>query len=341
MEQENQIRFQVRENNMALFAGVFAVGAAIAVLVLRLLYPSAEDISKDYGAIAAKMPSIFFYLTLLLMAAAGTFCCVKFFLRGLSVDDMNICYVNSIKKRKDFNLDGIGYCKISFLGRGSGKNFIAVYDLVGEELCKLDFAMKGTTKLLEYLWDNQVKIEYTEKTRQYLTGLGYTWNDTGICQEQIAGCADTFYEAAKEVVREWEKKNNKFGVCWEFGLAEYAKKDLQQEKKLWKCKSSVRHTAGKEALPEDYICVLEGYLKKGGEYVIDKHGEAVAFFVSYIERSKSYQVGEDLKLRKRDEGFLIEDLRSRLEWLAWKLPREKYHTENFALQHDLKMTAGV
>ncbi len=331
MEQENQIRFQVRENNMALFAGVFAIGAAIAVLVLRLLYPSAEDI---------KMRSLFFYPALLLMAGTGTFCCVKFFLRGLSVEEMNLHYVNSMKKRKDFNLDGIGYCKISFLGRGSGKNFIGLYDLVGDELCKLDFSMRGTTELLEYLRDNRVKIEYTEKTRQYLSGLGYTWNDTDICQEQIAGCADTFYEAAREVVQEWEKKNNKFGVCWEFGLAEYAEKDLRPEKNLWECKSSVQRAAGEEALPEDYVCVLEGFLKKGGEYVIDKHGEAVAFFVSYIERSKSYQVGEGLKLRKRDEGFLLEELRSRLEWLAWKLPREKYHTENLTLQHDLKMTAG-
>ncbi len=332
MEQENQIRFQVRENNMALFAGVFAIGAAIAVLVLRLLYPSAEDI---------KMRSILFYPVLLLMAGTGTFCCVKFFLRGLSVEEMNLYYVNSMKKRKDFNLDGIGYCKISFLGRGSGKNFIALYDLVGDELCKLDFSMRGTAELLEYLRDNQVKIEYTEKTRQYLSGLGYSWNDTDICQEQIAGCADMFYEAAKEVVQAWEKKNNKFGVCWEFGLAEFAEKDLRQEKNLWECKSSVQRAAGEEALPEDYVCVLEGFLKKGGEYVIDKHGEAVAFFVSYIERSKSYQVGEGLKLRKRDEGFLLEELRSRLEWFTWKLPREKYHTENLTLQHDLKMTAGV
>ncbi len=331
MERENQIRFQVRENNMALFAGVFAIGAAIAVLALRLLYPSAEDM---------KMRSIFFYPALLLMAGTGIFCCVKFFLRGLSVEEMNMHYVNSIKRRKDFNLDGIGYCEISFLGRGNGKNFIGLYDLVGDELCKLDFAMRGTTEFLEYLRDNQVKIEYTEKTRQYLSGLGYTWNDTDICREQISGCASAFYEAAREVVQEWEKKNNKFGVCWEFGLAEYVEKDLRQEKKLWKCKSSVRHADGEEALPEDYVCVLEGYLKKGGEYVVDKHGEAVIFFVSYIERSKSYQVGELLKLRKRDEGFLLEELRSRLEWLAWKLPREKYHTENLILQHDLKMTAG-
>ncbi len=327
MDEENKVKFQVRENKIALFSGIFAIVFAAVVFVLLLLYSPRGD--------RGFLHTVLMFLPLVLIAGAGAACCVIYHYKKLTVDGMNICYVNSINKQKCFTLDEIGYFEMSFTCHDD--DCIKVYDLMGNKLCKLGRNMKGAMDFFYYLRDNGVKAEYTEKTRHFLAGLGYEWGEKGICEEQIKKCSEEFYDRMGNVFAEWEKQNKRFDVHWEFGLAEYSAADLGQGKELrefmWKCKSSVQRPG---TLPEDYVCILEAYLKKGDEYVMDKRGRAVSFFLPFIERTKSYQVGERLRLRKMDDGMQAAYAKQHMELLARELPKRKYHTEALEPGHELR-----
>lgn len=352
MGQAGEIKFQVKENKMALAAGAIAIAASVGVLVLRLLHPS----EQGGGALL--------YLPLVLMAAAGVYCCMSYFCRRLTIDNINLTYVNSMGRKKVFTLDGIGYCEIAFFGGG---NSVKLYDLTGDRICKLDFNMENVPELLLYFTDNQVKIECTELTRQKLSEWGFSWKEGEISKEQIGRRAEEFYAEAKGVFEAWERQCRKFDAHWEFGLVEYASADLEQGKESRACESSVQRqemqqktecfVGGREGLPKhgtlpqaegwadgfpkDYACVLEGYLKKDDEYVINRKGEAVSVFIPYIQRTRSYQIGEELRFRKvMDEGRLKTELENHLALLAKALPRHKYHTEKLELAHELRAGAG-
>ena len=328
MEWEDGIKFQVRENEGALIAGVLAIGYSVFIFMMWLLHPSGRG------------GGVLLYLPLLCIIGFGALLLVMYFHKKLIVDEMNICYVNWIGRRKEFTLDEIGYCKI---GEGSDNKMI-LYDLVGKKLCKLEAGMRGVGEFHRYLLDNQVRVEWSEKSRKRINSEGTLMikmfqQESAVCEEEIRKCSEKFYEEIEAVFRDWEKRNQRFDVHWEIGFAEYTLGDMEK-----KCNASERTSSIEgdlETIPLSYECVLEAYLKCGEECVVNSKGEETYVIMPYLVRSKSYRIGEGTRIRKQDEESLADWLEIRLEGLAKELPRHRYHTETFTIRHELKKTAGL
>ncbi len=326
LEWEDGIKFQVRENRAALVCGVLAIGISVFIFSMWLMHPS----SRGGG--------VLLYLPLLFMIVVGVLYLVMYFHRRLIIDEMNICYVNWIGKQKEFTLDEIGFCKIG--GRGAD-NRIVVYDLLGKTLCKLGIDMRGFEEFHQYLVDNQVQVEWNKERMNGESTLliDAIQRETAVCDEEIRKCSEKFYEQIEQVFRDWEKRYQKFNVYWEIGFAEYSLEDMDK-----KCSSSERTSSiegNLAVIPLSYECLLEAYLKCGEEYIVDSKGEEGSVILPYLVRSKSYRIGEGTRIRKVDEQSMAEWLEMRLEGLAKELPRRRYHTETFEIQHKLRKTAGL
>lgn len=334
MEEQGKISFQVRENRMAPVVGGASVVFAIFIFVMWLLHP------KGGGG------GLLLYLPLLFMLGGGIGICAVYFNKRVIVDEMNICYVNSFRKRKEFTLDEIGFCKLEM---GGGKVTLALYDLMGDKLCKLDFGMQGMGEFLQYLADNRVKAQLNRDKRHRQEAEAFLpeliLKETAVCEEEIGKCAEAFYKKTEQVFRDWEKRNKKFEAEWTFGFAEYTDEDLERQMKqkrqtrTWEWTSSLGERL--EEIPEDYVCVLEAYLKRNGAYVVNRRGEAVSVQIPYLVRCRSYQIGEGKRIRKSDEEMLAAEIGSYLEMLSRQLPRHKYRTEALNFGHPLKKTAGL
>lgn len=328
MDEQGKISFQIRESRMSLVAGILSIVFAIFIFAMWILHP------KGQGG------GLLLYLPLLCMAGSGIAFCAVYCNRRVIVEEMNIQYVNSLKKRKAFTLDEIGFCKLE---TGGGKITMILYDLVGDKLCKLDFGMQGMGEFLQYLVDNKVKTELDGKRgyRQEPFLPELILKETAVCEEEIAKCAEAFYKDAEKIFRNWEKRNKKFAVEWEIGFAEYTEGDLEKQakqKEPWEWTSSLAD--GMKELPEDYECVLEAYLKRDGAYVADHKGRAVSVQLPYLIRCRSYQIGERIRIRKTDEKTLAGEIENYLEMLAKDMPGHKYRMESFSIRHPLQKSAG-
>lgn len=328
LEWKDGIKFQVRENRTALVCGVVAIGFAFFILAMWILHPS----GRGGGALL--------YLPLLCMLLGGGACFLLYYHRKLIVDEMNICYVNWVGKTKQFTLDDIGYCKV---GAGGDMNRVALYDLNGIKLCKLEIGMQGLAEFYQYLLDNGVRIEWTKSKAQqssaFMTMIDTLGKETVVCEEEIRKCSERFYEEAAQIFHDWEKRNKQFEAVWEFGFAEYTAGDLERKCPLHMYPSSVDEHL--EHLPESYECVLEAYLKKGDEYVMTNRGKTVSTMFPFLSKTKSYQIGEKTRIRKTDEESLKEWLMWQLEAFDKELPKHRYHTEMLALGHILRSSVGI
>lgn len=326
LEWEDGIRFQVRESRTALVCGAAAVCFALFILIMSLLHPSGRG------------GGVLLYVPLLCMLLGGAACWVMYYNRKLIVVEMNICYVNSIGRRKEFTLDKIGFCKI---GVGGNKNLLVLYDLLGEKLCKLDFDMRGIAEFHQYLVDNRVEVEWgwERMDSQEAFLIAALQRETAVCGEEIRKCSETFYREVEAICREWEKHNKKFQVEWEIGYAQYLAVDMKD-----KCRQRERISSVEEPLkeiPDTYECLLEAYMKRDGEYVLDRRGREVSIILPYLVRSKSYQIGEQNRIRKMDERSMKDWLELQLERLVRELPRRRYHTEILTEGHRLSHCAGI
>lgn len=324
--EEEKINFQVRENKTALLCGALAVFFSLFIWIMRLLHPAA----RGGGAL--------FYLPLACMLLFGAACFVLYCNRKLIVEEMQICYVNLFGRRKCFALDEIGFCKI---GMGGNNNAFLIYDLRGEKLCKLDFDMCGVAQFHQYLVDNRVRVEWARERLHGQTAhlIDAICRETAVCGEEIRKCSEVFYEKILPVFREWEKDNDRYDLHWEIGFAQYLAQDLEGKRHFRDRRSSLQEPL--ERIPDTYECLLEAYLKQGDEYVVDRRGEEVHIVLPYLAESRSYQVGEGRRIRRADEQSMTDWLGMRLEVLSAELPRHKYHTEAFDLQHKLGRTAGL
>lgn len=329
MEQEEKISFQVKEHGIVLAGGIFVIGFVLFILVMGLRYPSA----------GGNRPV--FIVVLAMMMACGILVCAMYFHRRLMVEEMKICYVNFAGKKREFSLNDIGYCKLGLSGNKKEPHVesITVYDLIGRKLCKLEMNMAGAREFLQYLLDNQIKTEWTETGKEPPRVREPELMVKTVCQEEIGRHTEMFYDMISPVFSDWEKQHQRFDAHWEFGYVEYAQEEITAQKDMWQWESAVQAEAG-EGLPEDYICIVEAYLKRGEEYVMNRKGYVTGFLIPYIWQNKSYQIGESRRIRKMDEDYLLERLAVRLQLMAEELPRHSYHTQTLTLCHKLQKKAG-
>lgn len=325
MEQED-IKFQVRENRAELVCGFLSIGLAVFILIMWLFHPSGRG------------GGVFLFVPLFFMAGVGLLAFVDYFHRKLVVDGMDIYYVNIFGKEKKFTLDEIGFCKA---GVGGAQDVLVLYDLLGKKLCKLGTDMRGFAQFHQYLVDNRVQVEWNRERMkgQTMHLMDAVQREGTVCEEEIRKCSEKLYGEMEPVFREWEKRNKKFHVSWEIGFAQYAGDDLAGKCRLAKRTSSLEEPL--EAVPLSYECIFEAYLRSEDSYIVDSRGREIHIILPYLVRTKSYQIGEATRIRKMDEQSMKEWLSEELAVLERELPRHRYRMEKFSLCHNLSPWAGI
>lgn len=312
-----KIEVEVKEGKIATIVGIGTILVGILLILVYIRYPANSISIEIVGCLVAAI-----------IIFAGIGLCMGAHNRKVIVEDMKLCYVNWMGKKKSFTVDEIGYCKTELTVDGS-KDFLKIYNLLGERLCKLDYQMKDCFMLLQFLMDNQVRIDSSAKSEKC---LHFILDVDTICAEEIPSRANTFYQKAKELVEEWSKQNKKFGAQWKIGLAAYLEEECMGDKPIWRQKGY--ETDSFQNLPEGYVIVMEGYLMKDGEFVLNKKNATVGFYIPIIRVTKSLQIGENLRIRFYKKA--LKELEEQLNILEYLLPRNRYHTENISLQHELK-----
>lgn len=318
------IKIEMNEGKLPWVVGVGAILAGILFGILVTIY------SKDSGMVKGVS-----YLVIVLIIGMGIGMCYGGFHRKMTVEDRTLCYTNRLGRRKSFSLDEIGYCKAALEDKG-GRDYLKLYDLNGDKLCKLEFGMKDSALFLQYLLDNQVRVECSEKSDDFLKSM---IRMETICAEEIPDRVNACYEKARAAVWEWTEKHNEFGADWKMGIAVYLEENLSERKQLWE-QEGCTETAFRDGrqgkrieLPEGCLIVIEGYLRKEERFVFDKKNRAVMFYVPVLGVFQSMQAGEEQKIRLFWD--VLPELEGQLAFLSCTLPRNRYHTELISINHEL------
>lgn len=254
------------------------------------------------------------YLFVFIMIAAGVCMCMDARNRKMAVEDEMLSYTNWFGKKRCFQLEDIGYCKTALEKDGS-KEYIKLYDKNGKKLCKLEYHMKDSMYFIQYLLDNQIKVECSKKSDSYLQSIVAAER---ISQEEAVEKVNAVYEQVKELVREWALLHKKYGAEWKTGIVVYPTNPV----------------SGRMEAPGEYQIIIEGYLQKDGQFVFDQKNRAVSLDVLLVTVSNSWQVGQEAVTRFWGETAL-QELSEQLALLAKVLPRRRYHTGEMALGHEL------
>lgn len=317
------IKIEVNEGKVPWIVGSLTILFGILYGVLCTMYP-------DKSAKSGMLYYLLVYPVAVLIILAGVWLCLDAKNRKLLVEDAALCYMNSFGRKFSFVLSDIAYCRTA-MENGGNRDFIKLYNSQNKKLCKLEFNMHNSIVFFQYLIDNQVKIECSEKS-DYL--LKYMLNTTSISPEEIPTVVNDAHKEAKEIFGKWIEKNKRFGVEWKTGISAYLKNEIEAKKQLWEqtgCRVEYNLSGN---LPEGYDIVLEGYLLKDGEFVINGRGKAVCYDIKIISVSKSLKVGGGQKISNYNS--VADILPSRLDVLEYTLPRRRYHTESLILKHELR-----
>ncbi len=321
------IKIEVNEGKLPWVVGTGAILSGILFGILMTVYPNDSGIVRCVS-----------YLVIGLIICMGIGMCFSGRYRKMMVEDRTLCYTNRLGKKKTFSLDEIGYCKAALEDK-SGRDYLKIYDLRGEKLCKLEFSMKDSALFLQYLLDNQVNVECSEKSDDFLKSMIHTET---LCAEEIPDKINICYEKAREIVWEWTQRHKELRAGWKMGIAAYLEEELSEKKQLWEQKGCAETLFSKNGevqklceskLPEGCLIVIEGYLQKDDGFVFDKKNRAVMFYVPVVGVSRSMQAGEEQKIRLFGEA--LSELAWQLEWLSNMLPRTRYHTEQISINHEL------
>lgn len=313
-----RMKIEVNGGKLPWVVGIGAVAAGILFMILLVLHPNGSGIIRPVG-----------YLMTILIICIGIGMCVSGRNKKMLTEGRTLYYTDSLGRKKTFSLEEIGHCKAALEEKG-GRDYLKIYDHHGKKLCNLTFGMKNSALFLQYLLDNQIKIECSDKSDDYLKSMLCT---KSISAEEIPENVNACFEETEKIVREWEKEHTEFGVEWKMGIAAYLEAELAEKKQLWEQKGYIE-TDFPSGLPEGYLIAIEGYLQKGDRFVFDKKNRAVTFYVPVISVSKSMQADGGLKIRFFDNA--AEETAWQLNWLANTLPRNRYHMEEISLNHQLR-----
>lgn len=319
------IEIEVNEGRLPWIVGIGTILFGILLAALSKLYPDdSNDVMK------------FSYLIIALIIASGIWFCLDGRNRKLTVKGKELCYTNWFGRKKTFLLEEIACCHVALEADRGNKNYLKIYDLHNLILCKLEFNMKDSFLFLQYLLDNHVKVEYTENSDILLKGM---LSAVEISPAEIAEKVNGAYKEAKSMILKWAEENKSFGAEWKIGIATYLEKEIDSKKQLWQQKGydatlCVYSKDEPQTLPEGYYIIIEGYLQKDGEFVIDKRNEPVTIFTELLYVSKTMRIGEIQKISFYTKA--LEYLHEQLSYYENILPGNRYHTEQLTLNHELK-----
>lgn len=366
------IKIEVKEGKLPwlIGSGTICTGGVIAVLSVVYAKDSADIKPSFYGGNfyangSEHFSGAFFSyaitaLVVMLIILAGVALCLCAKNRGIVVENESLCYKNCFGRERAFSLSEIGYCRAA-LENGGSRDYLILYDVSGNKLCKLEFNMKNADVFLQYLADNEVKIECSQKSDLYLKWIAGT---KALTLNEAAAIVNRAYGETEELITEWIKNNKSLGAEWKFGLAFYTEDTFVQEGRLWEqegCPAELVKDLWEDradglpkgfekdkpdglakdldedradSLPRGFFVAIEGYLQKDGKFVIDRKNQAVSISTSLIQVSESYKIGETLKICFFKDA--LEYLEEQLLYYAQVLPKRRYHTEMLELRHELR-----
>lgn len=346
------IKIEVKESRLPWLIGIGTILTGVIVAALSIVYAKDSAYVRNFYADGAdypvKMPfsDAITVLAVLLIILAGAALCLCARNRGIMVQGESLCYKNCCGRTKDFSLSEVGYCRAA-LENGGSRDYLILYDVSGAKLCKLELGMRNADVFLQYLLDNEIKVECSQKSDLYLKWMV---NTRPVNPKEAALAVNEAYERMEELIAEWVKKNKDFGAEWKFGIACYMEDKFVQGKQLWEQEASPAVKAlwedkpdglsagfGGEGvpmnLPEGFFIVMEGYLQKDGRFVIDKKNQAVSISAKLMQVSKSFRAGEALKIYFYNDA--VEYISNQLSYYEEILPKRRYHTELLTLKHEL------
>lgn len=308
--------FTVREHKISYGVGILIFLMGIGLFVLELYH--------HIGPIP-----IWIYFAILAICLLGILFCIGIKNRKLMVEENELNYVNYIGREKQFSLQEIGYAKAG-INRKIGQDFVILYDKAGNKLCKLEFSMENADNLLIYLHDSGITIDVAENSENSLMSIVY---QEETAEEQRSKIAEDAYGETVTMIQGWMEKNKRIGAQLEYGFAEYYGNRIREELEVQKeeCRYSC---VDEESLPQDYLCVMELYVKKEGNFIRDRKNQLLMMSFPIVYKKKTLAGDKEFQLY-RNKNYRNE-LEEVLGILAKYLPGHKFFMDSMELGYELK-----
>lgn len=307
--------FIVKQSKIAYIVGSFIIGAAIGLAILEILYHVSDIPMWIYMVIAAIM-------------LLGIYVCMEAGNRKLLVDNDTLYYCNVFRQMRSFSLYDIGYVEAAW-DSGRGQDYLKIYDKEGKVLCKLECSMQNADNLLSYFYDNEVTVDMK-------CGKGQTLLDIAmqqpITREEMAKQAEITYNEVADKIRSWEQKNVKLGAKLYYGFALFRGNEIDTYTDIQRRESccSIRKD---EELPEDFLCVMEIFIKKEDYFVRDKKRNLLRMDFPVFYKRGTKAVGEDYRLYYN--GSCLNEIGNALAALEKYLPGHRFTQEQMDIGYDL------
>ncbi len=315
LPEEKERDFTVRQHKMAYAIGLGIIGAGIFFLVLEIIF--------HLSAIP-----LWVYAVILAIFLLGAMVCLETKNRQLAVCKNHLYYSNLFGKVKHFILEDIGSAKAAFNPPG-GRDELKICSKEGKTICRLECSMQNADKLIRCLHDNGIKVAMEKNTRQDVKDLVL---QTAIEEAKLPHFSRKAYGQAKILMEGWMEKNRKLGAKLHYGFAEYYGSRIDLEAQMQADEARIGESRG--GLPEDYLCLLEVYVKKDGSFVRDRKKQmlVMSFPVFYKRKAKT----EEGEIRLYYNESWKRDLENGLQSLAKYLPGRRFFLEQMELGYELK-----
>ncbi len=315
LPEEKERDFTVRQHKMAYAIGLWIIGAGIVFLVLELVF--------HLSAIP-----LWIYAIILAICLLGIMVCLEAKNRQLAICKNHLYYSSLFGSVRHFRLEDIGSVKVAF-NPPVGRDELKIYAREGNQLCRLECSMRNVDKLIRCFYDNGIAVAMEKDTRQDLRDLVL---QTAIDEGKLQSCSQKVYGQAKLLMEGWMERNKKLGAELSYGLAEYYGSRIDIEAQMQPEESRIKERGG--GLPEDYLCLLEVYVKKDGSFVRDRKKQLLAMdFPVFYKRKAKTKEGE---IRLYYNESWKSDLTNGLQSLEKYLPGHRFYLEQMELEHELK-----
>ena len=314
LPEESERNFTVRQHKIMYGVGMLIIGAGILFLVLEIRYH-------------LSMIPLWIYAVILAVFLLGILVCLEVKNRQLAVCKNCLYYSNIFGMVRYFTTEDIGSAKAAFNPSG-GRDDLRIYDRNGKVLCRLACSMQNADRMICFLHDNGIGITMEKNTRQELKEL--------VLQETIGAgelqrLFQEIYGQAEALIEEWIEKNRKLGAELVYGFAEYYGKRMDMEAQIQPKESRMERKQG--GLPEDYLCVLEMYVKKDGCFVRDRKKQFLLMrFPVFYKRKAVTAAGEIRLYYNRSWKTSLEHT---LQSLVRYLPGHRFLMEEMELGYEL------
>ena len=346
---EEERDFTVRQHKIGYGIGIWMIGAGIFILILEILYHVSAIPLWVYGIIMA-------------IFGLGIWVCMEVKNRQLAVKENRLYYSSTLGRARQFALEDIASVK-AVSNPSGGRDDLRLYDKKGRILCRLETSMQNADVMLWYLYDNGVPLEMEKNTKRELTDIIF---QEPIEEEKLPGLSREVYGQAWDMIEKWMEKNKKLGAELFFGFAEYYGSRIDPEMQRQPEESRICDVAGnrqgigqnegkkqcavqnrekdteqgvEEGLmesgkPEDYICVLEVFVKKDGYFIRDRKKSLLLMDFQVFYKRKTWAATGEARLYYNENWK--KEVKDMLASLAKYLQGHKFIMDEMELGYDLK-----